>query len=514
MMSETTANNKRIVKNTLYMYFRMAVMLLLSLYTARIVFNALGVEDYGTYNIVGSIIVFFSFLNNGLGNATKRYITSEIASGTDKSRREIFNSTVIAHILIAVVILFLSETIGLWLVNNVLNIPSNRMFAANVVYQLSVFSALLGIVQGPYSSSILAYERMNIYAYFSLFDVLFKLLLVFLIQIIDGDKLIVYAFLIFVIGICNIIIYRSYCYISFPMCKWKMVKDRKLLRELFAYTSWSLFGQGAVVASNQGVSFLINVYYGVVVNAAVGVSNSVTNVVNNFVTNFQYAFNPQITKYYVAQEKSELIKLVWRSSRFSSYLVLIFLLPVCFEAKDILFLWLGDYPKYSIEFCILTMLCIYLEAITAPLWMILCSDSDIKKYQITVSSIFMLNVILSWFLLALGNAPYSVVIVRIVVNIILILTRLFLVEKKIVGFPIIKWLKDVVGTSIVSVIIPFLVTYLVSLINIVNIYLRLFYVGGVAFVITFFSIFYLGLSCEERNYIKLKVYAKVFRHLS
>lgn len=482
----------------------MAVMLILSLYTARIVFNTLGIEDYGTYNIVGSIIVLFSFLNNGLSNATKRYITAEIATGTNESCRKIFNTAVIAHILIALLIFIVAETLGLWVVNTVLSIPRDRMFAANIVYQLSVLSALLGIMQSPFSSAILAYERMNIYAYFSIVDVICKLLLIWLIQKIDGDKLIIYAILIFVIGLINVIIYRAYCYHQFVMCQWQLVKDKLLLKKMFTYTSWSLFGQASVVASNQGVSLLINLFFGVTVNAAMGISNSITKIVNDFVVNFQYAFNPQITKHYVAGETEELKKLVWNSSRYSSFLVLLFMMPVCFEARDFLHLWLGDFPKYSVEFCILTIISIYFEAITAPLWMVLCSDSDIKTYQLTVSSIFMLNVVFSFILLSIGLPPFIVIAVRVIVDIILILTRLFFVERKVDGFSKYSWLKAVLGNSILVIILPFILTYIVQQINIEILFLRLVIVSGSSFLATAISIFILGMSFNERKFVYSK----------
>lgn len=487
----------------------MAVMLVLSLYTAGVVFKALGVEDYGTYNIVGSIIVFFSFLNNGLGTATKRYITAEIAQGDDNSRQRVFNAAVIAHIIIAIVILIVAETLGLWLVNSVLKIPENRYFAANIVYQLSVLSTLLGIMQCPFTSAILAYERMSIYAYFSIFDVVFKLLLIYCLLTIDGDKLIIYALMVFFTGAVNIIIYRIYCYRHFDMCKWIFVKDYPLLKNMFTYTSWSLLGQGAVMASNQGVSFLINLFCGVTVNAAMGISNSITKVINDFVLNFQFAFNPQITKYYVTKDYEGLNLLVHRTSRYSSFLVLLFLLPICFEASDFLFLWLGDYPKYSVEFCIFSLVAIYFDALAAPLWMVLCSDVDIKKYQITVSLVFLLNVLFSWIFLALGFSPYNVMIVRFSVSFLLVLVRLGFVKNKVPSFSPVLWLKNVLGKSAILMVLPLILTYLVSDIHYEHTILRLIVVSGSAALFTAVSIFIIGLEPNERQFVINKIKSKI-----
>ena len=491
------------------MYIRMAVMLIITLYTARIVFNALGINDYGIYNVVGSIIVMFSFINSGLSNATKRYITAEIATGTDESRRKVFNSAIIAHILIAFIILIIAETVGLWLVNYLLNIPPERLTAANWVYQFSIATALLGIMQSPFTSAILAYERMSIYAYLTIVDAVCKLMIAYLIQVVNSDKLVLYASLIFLIGIINLIVYRFYCNRKFVMCKWMLVHDKALLKKMFTYTTWSLFGQGAVVLSNQGVTFIVNFFWGVAVNAAMGISNQITKVVNDFVLNFQYAFNPQITKFYVNGNNEELKKLVWRSSRYSSYLVLLFLLPVCFEASDLLRLWLGDYPEYSVEFCVLTMICVYLEAITAPLWMVLCSDAEIKTYQLTVSAIFLLNVLFSFVFLLIGLPPYTVIAVRIVVDAILIMARLLFVRQKVSGFSIAGWVRDVFLVALLIVIPPFVGAWMSSRIIYTSTLVRLIAVSAIALSLTVISIYVIGMTRQEKQLLKSFVKDKV-----
>jgi len=483
------------------MYFRMAVILVITLYTARIIFNALGVKDYGIYNVVGSIIILFSFINSGLSNATKRYITAEIASGDDESRRIIFNSAIIAHIFISIIIFVIAETVGLWMVNEFLNLPEERMFAANIAFQLSVATAIVNIMQSPFISAILAYEKMSIYAYLTIVDVTCKLLIAFLIQVMSGDKLIFYSTFIFLIGVINVIVYKLYCNHCFPMCRWLLVREKHILKKMFNYTSWSLIGQGAAVLSNQGVNFILNLFCGVVVNAAMGISNQITKVVNDFVINFQYAFNPQITKLYVSDNIEDLKKLVWRSSRYSSFLVLLFLLPVCFEAADFLLLWLGDYPEYSVEFCVLTMICVYLEAITAPLWMVLCSDTNIKVYQLTVSTIFLLNVFLSWIFMVLGQPPFTVMAVRIFVDVVLILTRLLFVKNKIEGFCVWGWIKDVFGNSVLIIIVPLLCTFVLSDLHYPNTIVRFLIIGLISMLITLFSIIVIGLTKNEKAFL-------------
>ena len=394
-MSETYQDkNKRIVKNSLYLYARMFIMLAISLFTARIVFNTLGVDNYGIYNLVGGIIVFFTFLNNGLASATRRFITADIAENNIERGRQTFNVCIQAHIVIAFIILFLAETVGLWIVNYVLNIPKDRMNAANWVYQLSVFSAILGIIQSPFGTVITAYEKMNIYAYFTIFDVLFRLLVIYTVQIINGDKLIIYALLIFGVGIVNMILYRIYTFRTFEVCHLKWVKNISQLKEVFKFMSWSIFGQAAVVGTNQGVSVLINIYHNVAVNAAMGVSSQITSIVNQFVSNFQVAFNPQIIKSYNREDYSFVNSLVIRSSKISSFLLIIFFVPLLFETSNVLQLWLGNYPKYAVEFCILTLCCIYIETICNPLWTVVYAQTNIKKYQINISTIYSLTFLL------------------------------------------------------------------------------------------------------------------------
>lgn len=503
-------NNKRILKNTLIMYLRMAILLILSLFTARIVFNTLGEINYGIYNLVGGIIIFFSFLNSGLSNATRRYVTAEIETGTDETQRSTFNLCVLSHIFISIVIFILAETIGVWFVNTQLNIPEGREFAANIVYQLSVITAIVNIMQTPFQAVIIAHERMNIYAYFTIFDVIFKLIIIVLIQYINFDKLIVYALLIFIIGIFNVSIYRIYCYRNFKMCKWMFVKNKSQLKDIFSFTGWSLFGQAAVVATNQGVSVLINIFTSVVVNAAMGVANTIVNVVNGFITNFQTAFNPAITKSYVAKDNNYLKDLLIKTSKLSSFLLLIFAIPIIFESKNLLHIWLGDYPQYSSEFCNLSLGYIYLEAISAPLWMLIYSNKNIKRYQIIISSVYFLNIILSWILLFLKYPPYNIMIVRCFVNIILVIIRLIYCKKLLPTFKIALWTKEVIFKSMIialaSSVLPFAIKNILSIPPFISIITTTI----LSLIVSIPLIYTIGLTLQERqstiNILKKKLH--------
>lgn len=502
-MESSRNKNKQILKNTMFMYSRMIIMLIISLFTARIVYNTLGVENYGTYNVVAGIIVFFTFLNNGLSTATKRYVTSEIATGTEESISHVFNTCIIAHVIIALIIFILAEAIGVYVVNEILNIPPDKLHAANWVYQLSVISAVLGIIQSPFGAVILAYEKMNIYAYFTITDVIFKLLIIYLVQAISGDKLIVYALLIFGVSIIDMLMYRVYTFKKFPVCRLKNIRiDKPLLKEVFSFTTYSLAGQAAVVGTNQGVSVLINLYYSVAVNAAMGVSNTITNTVQGFVGNFQTAFNPQIIKSYAAKEYDYLETLMVRSAKISSFLIIIFLIPLIFETTNVLTLWLGkSYPEYTEEFCILVLIANYIEALAAPLWMMVYAQSNIKKYQLIISSVYSLNFFGSWLALFLGMPPYSVITIRIIIFTLLLIIRLYYVSVLFPQFHKWQWLRKVVINGFLIIIVSIIPTYFVY--NLINnqLLINLITTTIVSLLFTVPCIYYIGLDRNEKNMI-------------
>ena len=498
-------DNKRIARNTLYMYLRMLVILVVSLYTTRINYRALGIDNYGIYNVVGSVIVFFSFINIGLTTATRRYITAELEQGDADSQRNVFNLAVWAHVAISVLVLVLAQTIGLWAVNHLLNIPEGRMFAANVVYQLSVFSAILQVMQAPFTAAITANEQMNIYAYLSIVDVVLKLAAAYLVMVAPGDKLIVYAICICLIGFTNIAINRFYCYRHFPMCRYRRPHNKHLLREMFGYMGWNLCGQGTVVLANQGVTMLVNIFFTVAANAAMGVSDQVTRVVHNLATSFQVAFHPQIIKLYVSKNYSDLNTLVNRCSRISSYLVLVLLIPICFQVSSFLELWLGDYPEYAVEFCVYTLLTIFIDAISSPLWLLLGADKDIKKYQIIISVIYSFTFIGSWIVFKSGFPPYSAIIVRGIVLFAGMIARLFLVKEKVASFSIMKWVKEVIGKSILVSVIPVASCFVIGLLKYDNSIVELIVKGGLSFGIVCLSAFFIGLNTNERKAVSRKI---------
>lgn len=508
-MSEISANNKRIAKNTLYMYMRMIVMMTISLFTTRITFQILGVDNYGIYNIVGGIIVFFTFINQALTTATRRYITAEIATGTDESRRKIFSIALLSHGIISLVIVAIAELVGLYMVNAVLNIPDDRMFAANVVYQLSIVSAIVGVMQAPYTAAITAYEKMSIYAYYSVVEAVLKLIGVAMLYFLSGDKLIVYAITMLLSTIIINIIYRLYCINHFKECKFKMPHDKKQLKEMFGFMGWSLFGQASVVLTNQGVSVLVNMFFTVAANAAMGISNQITHIVSNFVSSFQVAFHPQITKLYVKKDFKELSELSIRCSRITSYLVMFFMLPLIFQVHNFLAIWLGDYPQYAVEFCIYTLLAIYFETIAAPFWMINYSDTKLRSYQIGSAVIFSLCFFVGWIVLSLGFSPYSVIIVRSCVMLLMIPYRLYMVLQKIPTYPVGQWIKQAFMKSLLVMFVPSIIMLFMRKVHFEYQIIEFLVNCSICVLLMSTSIYFIGLTTQERAFINNKIKSKI-----
>ena len=512
-MTDST-NNKRIAKNTIILYVRMVIMMLISLYTSRVVLKALGIDDFGIYQVVGSIIVLFSFLNNGLSAASNRFITAEISKGTTESGRIVFNVCLQSHILIALIIFIFAETIGLWLVNSVLKIPETRMYAANIVYQISIINSIISIISSPYNTTLIAYEKMDIFAYLAVFEAIIKLVIVFLICIIPGDKLILYAFFLLIASVITICINYIYCNKKIIICKFSWVKDKSLLKSIFKFTSWSLLGQTCIVGTNQGVMILVNYFCGVAVNAAMGISNQVMNIVNQFVTNFQTAFRPQIVKSYTSNAYEYLQSLITRSSKITSCLMLVFIVPILFELPHVLSLWLGEYPEYSVEFAQWTLIALFFDNITGPLWMTINAQTEIKKYQIWTSVFFSMNFFLGWAILIAGIfPPYAVVIVRSFVYLFLICVRLYYTKKYFSYFSIKSWTVDVLlKSTAVFGISAFSVFLFVKHINL-PIWQELISVVTFSEIIVCALCYMILFSKSERRFIKNIIKTKILRKI-
>ncbi len=502
------ANNKRIAKNTLLLYFRMFLIMGVTLYTSRIILQTLGILDFGIYNVVGGIVVMFGFLNAAMSMGTQRFLNIEMGKDDLKGLKNVFSMSVNIHIIIAIIVLLFAETLGLWFLNAKLNIPIGRMGVANWVYQFSIFSFIITIIQVPYNSAIIAHERMNVYAYVSIIEVLLKLSVVYSLVLFSIDKLKLYAFLVFVVTFIIALAYRIYSVRKFKECKFSFFWNKKIFMDLAGFSGWNLFGQIAQISTSQGVNMVLNIFCGVVINAAVGITNQVNGAITSFVHNFQTAFRPQITKLYASNERDKMNKLVFQASKFSFYLLYLISIPIIFNIEIILKIWLGNYPDYSPIFCELLIIYSYMEAIGMPLVIAIMASGNNRNYQIVISVVIFLNVILAYFFLKLGFNPEVVFYVKIFLSLFVLLVRMYFSKKQ----------SDIsVKEFLIKVLYPVMLIFTLSypFVRIIKIY---FYNSiPVAVCTTLFiemfllSIIYLlGINNNERLYIKKNVF-KIYR---
>lgn len=438
MQSQFKVDNKRIAKNTLYMYLRMFIILAVTLYTARVVIRTLGIDDYGIYNIIGGVVVLFSFINVSLRSGIQRFVAYELGRGdADKTNRVIATSFVIVGIF-SIIFFIVSETIGLWFVQNKLVIPQDRAAAVFWVYQFSVLTFIINLVQTPYQATIIAYEKMSFYAGYSIVEVLLKLIIAFLITVATIDKLIIYAALVFAVSIISLLIIAIYCHrgLSVPV---KLTGYKEQLSSLFSYSGWSMMNSSTVIVAQQGGNILLNMFIGVAANGAFGIANQVTAAINGFVANFQSAFNPQITKSYSAGEYDALFKLINRTSLFSFCLLAIIAVPFLIESDYVLSLWLGECPQYAVGFCNLMIIYFLIDAAQAPLWMVIHATGKVRFYQIWSGTITLLNIPIAWYLLYNGFSAYCVFTVRVALNGIIAIIRPFYAHHLVREFSILQF---------------------------------------------------------------------------
>ena len=360
--------NRRIAKNTVLLYFRMLLMLGISLYTSRVVLQILGASDYGLYNVIAGVVSIFAFINGSLSSGTSRFITYELGIGDKEKLRDIFNVTLMSHILLAIIIFIFGETIGLWFVNSYLNFPPERDFAVNVVYQISIIILVLQLTQVPYNADIIAHEKMNIYAYISILEAILKLLMVLCLTLNQNiDNLILYSLLLLLTQLVILFLYRYYCYRNYAESKWRFCRKKTLYKEIFSFSSWDVIGSLCVISQGQGVNILLNIFFGPLVNAARAVSQQVETACAQLTNNFMTAVNPQIVKSYAQREYADIVELLKDSSRYGFFLMVIFLLPVIFKIDYILSLWLEDVPAYSGIFTSIIFTNLLIRTIARPI---------------------------------------------------------------------------------------------------------------------------------------------------
>lgn len=508
----TTENNKRIARNTLLLYFRMLFLMIISLYTSRIVLNALGVEDFGIYNVAGGVVAMFSILSGSLSAAISRFITYELGKNNVLKLKTIFSSAITIQIGLGIVIAFFAETIGIWFLNTQMNIPIERMTAANWVLQFSIITFIINLISVPYNAVIIAHEKMSAFAYISIFEAIGKLLIAYLITISPIDKLIFYAILMCGVAIAIRLLYGYYCKRHFDECRFHFIWNKQIFQQIFSFAGWNFIGASSAVLRDHGGNIIINLFCGPTVNAARGIAFQVNNAIQGFVSNFMTALNPQITKSYAAKNYTYMMTLIFQGARLSFYMLLLLSLPIIINTHYLLTLWLNTVPEHTVLFVRLVLIFAMSESISGPLITAMLATGNIRNYQIIVGGLQILNLPTSYILLSLGAIPETVLIVAVLISQCCLMARLYML-KKMIKLKIKDYLKkvyfNIITVSIIAIILPICMQERLAE-NFINFLLS----SLICMLCTYLSIYYIGCSYEERKFIynKFLILKSKIRH--
>lgn len=502
-MNDSTVNNKRIAKNTLLLYMRMLVMMLISLYTSRVNLNALGVEDYGIYNVVGGVVAMFSVISGSLSASISRFITYELGKGDRERLVKIFSTSVNIQLGLSLLIILLAETVGLWFLNDKMNIPDSRMVAANWVFQLSIFTFVVNLISVPYNAAIIAHERMSAFAYISIFEAVGKLVVAFFIVISPIDKLIFFAFLICIIAFFIRLLYGSYCKRHFNECRYRCIFDKSLLSQMSGFAGWNFIGAASAVLRDQGGNVVINLFCGPAVNAARGIAFQVNSAIQGFVTNFMTALNPQITKSYASGDREYMMTLIYQGARLSFYMLLVLSLPVIVNAHYILVLWLKMVPEHTVLFIQLVLVLAMSESISNPLVTAMLATGNIRNYQIVVGGLQMLNLPVSYVLLRMGMIPETVLIVAIVIAQLCLIARVYML-RGMIGLSAKQYLfkvyLNVLSVFVLSAVIPTILACYLS-----ESFVNFIFICASSLLCSFAAVYYVGCNKKERKFVESKI---------
>lgn len=502
-----SSTGKRIARNTLMLYFRQILIMLVSLYTVRVVLNTLGAVDYGIYNVVAGVVTMFSFLSGAMATASQRYFSFDLGKKDYEQLKKTFSVSFTIYVLIALVVVLLAETVGLWFVYNKLVIPPERVQAARWIYQASIVSFVFTILTTPYMASIIAHEDMTIYAYVSIVEVILKLGIVFLLPLFSLDKLILYGLLMAVVVIINTTVYRTICRRKYEECRAKLQWDTALFKELLSYTGWNMFGASVGVFKFQAVNIVLNQFFNPVVIAARGIASQVNAAVNSFAQNFSTAVRPQIIKNYAAGKKEEMYELVYRSCKGTFFLMYIFTLPLCLEMPFVLKLWLKNPPEYAILFTQLALIDVLIDSINYPLMTAAQATGKIKLYQSVVGGVLLLNFPLAFLFCSLGFPPVTVFYISIGITLTAGIVRIYIL-KRLLGFSISNFMSKVyfpiMLSVIFSLILPFLLYFFMN-----SGITRFFLISINSLLCSGFVFYSLSLSKKERKWFNSMLISKI-----
>lgn len=503
--NDLSSNKKRIIRNTLLLYVRMFLLMLITLYTSRVVLGILGVEDFGIYNVVGGVVAMFSVISGSLSAAISRFITYELGKGDKDKLMRIFSSSVTIQLGLGLIILILAESIGVWFLNTKMTIPTDRIYAANWVFQLSILTFIINLISVPYNAAIIAHEKMSAFAYISILEVVTKLIIVYMLLWSPFDKLIFYAILMTSVALIIRFVYGYYCKRHFEECTYHFIFDKELLKKMFGFAGWNFIGATSAVLRDQGGNIVINLFCGPTVNAARGIAYQVNSAISGFVSNFMMALNPQITKSYASGEKEYMMTLIYQGARLSFYILLILSLPVIINAHYILALWLKIVPEHTTLFVQLVLIFAMSESISNPLITAMLATGNIRNYQIVVGGLQIMNLPISYILLKNGCMPETVLIVAICISQCCLAARLYML-KGMIGLSVRKYVSkvyfNVFAVTILSAIIPCISSYYLS-----ETFINFIMICVISVICTFIVIYFVGCNRNERQFILSKITA-------
>lgn len=500
---QSSINGKRVAQNTIALYIRMFLVMVVSLYSVRVVLAVLGEEDYGIYNVVGGIVLMFSFLGRTLASASQRYFSYDLGKKDYEHLGNVFDITFILYMFFIVVICVIAESLGLWFLHNKMTIPDERMHAAELIFHFSVVSFIITIFATPYQALIIAHEKMNIYAAVGIVEAFLNLLFAVLLQFFGCDSLVLYGGLVMIGALITNGIYVAFSYQKYPECHFNHYWNLTLAREIVLYSGWNMYGAIANVIRSHGINILINVFFNPIINAARGLAFNINNAISSFASNFYTAVRPQLTKSYAEGNEQGVYILVDASSKLSYYLILVIAVPLIVFAEQILSLWLENVPKYTPLFMQLTIIVAMIDSISNPLMTLVQATGEVKKYQLIIGTLLLLNLPMSWILLKLGFFADVTMYVAIGIAVISLMARLRIL-RKLINFPVISFVKDTLLKMFLNSICCFILAFLVRmfLFKPNPDFLHLCFSVILIVVLTMILTFFIGFNKEEMAYIK------------
>lgn len=513
MSAQSSVNNKRIAKNTLFLYIRMIFLIAVQLYTVPVVLRNLGVSDYGLYNVIGGVVSSFSFLGGTLSSGTQRYLSFALGKKDEKLLKVTFQTTWTIYVAFAIITLLLLEFVGLWFVNYKMNIPTERLGVANWLFHFSTITFIVNLLAIPFNSAIIAHEKMNIYAYVSIFEGVMKLLIAISLSFISFDKLIYYGLVLFLLSVIIQFYYQVYCFRSFTECRsFKLKWDFGLGKKLLAYSGWNVVGVLAMVGRNQGLNIIMNLFFGTLLNAAHAIATQINGVANQFINNFYMASRPSITKLYASGKVEEMWQLVFRSAKLAFYLLMLISVPVIVEMETILKLWLKDVPQYTVSIVDSLLIVALIETLVNQLISVFQAENRIKRYQQYSSAIILMCVPVSYSVLKWWNVnPMYPYLVSISLSILFSLT-IIVIAKRDVHLDVTTYLSKVIVPNIIVYLLVFALTFVTTIIfepSVVRIMVTVFF--SVLFSCLF--IWIIGLNSQEKIFVKKLVSDKIINKI-